>query len=102
VQICSPVDEAQISERKRPIQLPASIVREPQGEATALTPLSELVSGARGVVQGLRGGQRFIGHMAALGFTVDAEVEIIQNLGHGAIIVAVRGTQVALGCGECV
>jgi ferrous iron transport protein B len=100
VQICSPVDEAQISERKRPIQLPASIVREPQGEATALTPLSELVSGARGVVQGLRGGQRFIGHMAALGFTVDAEVEIIQNLGHGAIIVAVRGTQVALGCGE--
>jgi hypothetical protein len=36
--------------------------------------------------------------MAALGFTVDAEVEIIRNL--GAIIVAVHRTQVALGCGD--
>jgi len=65
-----------------------------------LTALSELASGTRGIVRGLHGGQRFISRMAALGFTVDAEVEIIQNLGHGAIIVAVRGTQVALGCGE--
>jgi len=65
-----------------------------------LTALSELVSGTRGIVRGLCGGQKFISRMAALGFTVDAEVEIIRNLGHGAIIVAVRGTQVALGCGE--
>lgn len=38
--------------------------------------------------------------MAALGFMVEAEVEIIQNLSHEAIIVAVRGTQVALGRDE--
>ena len=37
--------------------------------------------------------------MAALGFTLKAEVDIIQNLGH-AIIVGVRGTQIALGRGE--
>ncbi len=38
--------------------------------------------------------------MAALGFTVEAEVEVTQNLGRGAIIVAVRGTEVALGRDE--
>lgn len=70
------------------------------GESSGLPALSDLESGTRGIVQSLLGGQRFVGRMAALGFTVDAEVEIIQNLGHGAIIVAVRGTQVALGLGE--
>ena len=65
-----------------------------------MTTLSELAPGTRGIVQGLRGGQRFNTRMVALGFTVDTEVEVIQNLGHGAIIVAVRGTQVALGRGE--
>lgn len=38
--------------------------------------------------------------MAALGFTTNVEVEIVRNLGHRAIIVAVRGTRVALGRGE--
>jgi len=89
-----------MSKREHPIQVPESVDGKSRGEAASLPALSELASGTRGVVRGLRGGQRFIGRMVALGFTVDAEVEIIQNLGHGAIIVAVRGTQVALGCGE--
>jgi ferrous iron transport protein B len=88
------------SEREQGQQSQASVTQQPEEKGTALTPLSELESGTRGVVRGLRGGQKFISRMAALGFTLDAEVEIIQNLGHGAIIVAVRGTQVALGCGE--
>ena len=65
-------------------------------------PLSELPTGARGVVCQLRGGREFTGRLAALGFTLGAELEVIQNSGGGAIIVAVRNTHVALGRGEAV
>jgi ferrous iron transport protein B len=90
----------QMSELEHPIHFPEPVMQEPPGEAVAWPALSELASATRGIVRGLRGGQEFISRMAALGFTMEAEVEIIQNLGNGAIIVAVRGTQVALGRGE--
>jgi len=38
--------------------------------------------------------------MAALGFTPGAQVRMVQNYRHGAIIVNVRGARVALGRGE--
>jgi len=38
--------------------------------------------------------------MATLGFTIGTEVTILQNYGHGAIIVSVRNTRIALGHGE--
>jgi len=76
------------------------MAKETRREGTAVNALSELPSGTRGIVQGLRGGPRLVSRMAALGFTVGAELEITQNLGRGAIIVAVRGTRVALGYGE--
>lgn len=37
---------------------------------------------------------------AALGFTPGAKVTVVQNYGRGPIIVAVRGTRLALGRGE--
>ena len=45
----------------------------------------------------LQGGSRFLSRLGSMGFTVGTGVEVIQNLGQGAILVAVRGTQVALG-----
>ena len=48
----------------------------------------------------LGGGQRFISRISALGFVADAEVEIVRSLSQRSIIVAVRGTQIALGYGE--
>ena len=65
-----------------------------------LRTLSELPAGTRGIVRALRGGKEFASRMAALGFTLDAEIDIVRNSGRGAIIVAVRGTRVALGRGE--
>ena len=62
--------------------------------------LGDLPVGARGVVRGLRGGKEFVGRVAVLGFTVGAEVAVVQNYGRGPIIVAVRDTRVALGRGE--
>ena len=78
------------------MEIPESFV----GEATTLPVLSDLTPGTHGLVRGLRGAQKFVSRMAALGFTLNAEVEMIQNLGQRAIIVGVRGTQIALGRGE--
>jgi len=51
-------------------------------------------------VQELDGGRGVIGRLAALGFTPDAEVTIVQNFGRGPLIVTVRDTRIALGRGE--
>jgi ferrous iron transport protein A len=67
---------------------------------TALQPLSDLPAGASGVIRQLQGGSQFSARMAALGFSVGAPVTIIQNFGHGPLIVNLRGSRLALGRGE--
>lgn len=62
--------------------------------------LSDLESGARAVVSRLTGGRGFVNRLAALGFTVGAEVQVIQNYKRGPVIVLIRDTRVALGRGE--
>jgi Fe2+ transport system protein FeoA len=62
--------------------------------------LAEVTAGSSILVQQLRGGKDFVGRMTALGFTEGAEVQVIQNYGHGPLIALVRGTRVALGRGE--
>ena len=59
--------------------------------------LSTIRPGERGLVRALRGGRTFRSRAANLGFTMGAEVGVIQNYGRGPMIVAVRGTRVALG-----
>lgn len=63
-------------------------------------PLSSMLPGGVGVVQALHGGHGFVGRLAALGFTLGAKVTMVQNFGHGPIIVLVRDTRIALGRGE--
>jgi ferrous iron transport protein A len=62
-----------------------------------MKPLSDLTVGAAGIVGQLRGGRDFAGRMAGLGFTPGVNVAVIQNYGHGPMIVTVRETRVALG-----
>jgi len=62
--------------------------------------LSTLHPGERGTVAELLGGRGVLGRMAALGFTPGAEVRMLQNFGHGPLIVLLRDTRVALGRGE--
>jgi Fe2+ transport system protein FeoA len=64
------------------------------------TALSSLPTGARGVIHSLLGGHSFGSRIANLGFTVGAPVSVRQNYGHGPMIVALRGTLVALGRAE--
>ncbi len=62
--------------------------------------LSALPPGEVGVVRQLDGGRGFMSRLAAMGFTLGSEVTMMQNFGHGPLIVLVRDTRVALGRGE--
>ena len=64
------------------------------------TPLSALLPGEKGVVEYLVGGRGLVSRLAALGFTPGVEVTMVQNFGHGPLIVLVRQTRIALGRGE--
>ena len=59
--------------------------------------LAALAPGECGTVSKLEGGARFVGRMAALGFTPGATIRIVRNHGHGPLIVLVLDTQIALG-----
>ena len=63
-------------------------------------PLSSILTGQFGTILDLSGGRGLIGRLAALGFTPGASVEMLQNYGHGPLIVEVRDARIALGRGE--
>jgi len=63
-------------------------------------PLSSMLTGQIGTIQDLRGGRGLVGRLASLGFTPGAYVEMLQNFGHGPLIVEIRDVRIALGRGE--
>ena len=63
-------------------------------------PLTELAPDQEGAVAELRGGSGFISRLATLGFTLGAPLRMVQNYGHGPLIVRIRDTRIALGRGE--
>jgi ferrous iron transport protein A len=63
-------------------------------------PLTELPTGTSGVLVGVSAGKGLAGRLTSLGFTPGVEVMMLQNYGHGPLMVSVRGTRVALGRGE--
>lgn len=65
-------------------------------------PLSDLSRGQFGVVRELSGGRGFVGRLASLGFSTGVQVQVLQNVGRGPLLVLVRDTRVALGRGEAV
>jgi ferrous iron transport protein A len=63
-------------------------------------PLSELAPHQEAWVAELHGGKGFVSRLAILGFTPGAVLTMMQNFGHGPLIVRVRDTRIALGRGE--
>lgn len=63
-------------------------------------PLAEIKTGVVVTLQTIMVGRELISRMTSLGLTPGACVEVLQNYGHGPLIVNVRGTHVALGRGE--
>ncbi len=62
--------------------------------------LSQVQTGEVVTVNSLHEGNELNRRLASLGFTPGVDVEIMQNFGHGPMIVSVRGTKVAIGRGE--
>ena len=62
--------------------------------------LSDLAPGEVGTVVDLSGGREIVGRLAVLGLTPGGEVTVVQNYGHGPVIVLARGTRIALGRGQ--
>ena len=62
--------------------------------------LSDLAPGEIGVIHKLAGGWGFTSRLATLGFTPGAKLTMVQNFGHGPLIVNIRSTRIALGRGE--
>lgn len=63
-------------------------------------PLNTLRAGESGTVAEIYGGHHLRSRMLTLGLTPGAGVTVLQNYGHGPLIVRVRDTRVALGRGE--
>lgn len=68
--------------------------------ASNIRPLTDLQSNEAARIHKLRGGLGFRRRLAALGFTPGTEITMLQNRGHGPVIVTIRDTRVALGRGE--
>jgi ferrous iron transport protein A len=62
--------------------------------------LSELKAGEEATLQGFEAGHGLISRLSALGFTPGGRLTMLQNMGHGPLIVKVRDTRIALGRGE--
>jgi Fe2+ transport system protein FeoA len=65
-----------------------------------VTALSNLPTGEHGQVHSLHGGHLFCSRAANLGFTAGTDLKVVQNYGRGPMLVALRGTLVALGRNE--
>jgi ferrous iron transport protein A len=72
----------------------------PLPEPAGVRRLHALKPGETGVITDLLGGHELVSRLAALGFTPGAPVTMVQNYGHGPIIVTIRDTRIALGRGE--
>ncbi len=75
--------------------------RTPNPEQTGdLLPLSDLLSGGKGLVHSLAGGRSHSSRLASMGLTSGAEVVVMQNYGRGPLILSVRGVRLAIGHNE--
>ena len=63
-------------------------------------PLDRLPVGSRAVVRQLGGGREFANRLSAMGLSLGAAITVLQNSGHGPVLVLVRETRIALGRGE--
>jgi ferrous iron transport protein A len=72
----------------------------PSGSESGVMWLSALQAGQTAVIHDFVAGHTLVSRLSVLGFTPDARVTMVQNFGHGPVIVNIRDTRVALGRGE--
>jgi len=62
--------------------------------------LSDLHNGEQAFIKSLGRGLGINSRLTSLGFTPGAPVIVLQNYGHGPLVISVRGSRIALGRGE--
>jgi ferrous iron transport protein A len=62
--------------------------------------LSEITTGKQATLASVQVGRELTSRLTSLGLTPGVRVQVLQNHGHGPLIVNVRGTNIALGRGE--
>ena len=62
--------------------------------------LAELGKGEHATLVALDSAKCIWGRLTCLGFTPGVDIHVLQNYGHGPLVVTVRGTRIALGRGE--
>jgi Fur family ferric uptake transcriptional regulator len=67
------------------------------GARRPVLPLSQASPGERLTVVGFAGGAGMVGRLSSMGLTVGSTMEILGNQGFGPVLVAVRGTRLAVG-----
>jgi Fe2+ transport system protein FeoA len=69
------------------------------GTQGAAEPLGKAPSGTPLRVAGMDGGQAFRMRLAAMGIRIGTELQVVQRQASGPLIVALRGTRIAIGRG---
>ena len=69
-------------------------------ESAIMKPLSAIPAGVSGEIRHFEGGHDFAARAISMGFTLGAEITVIQNYGRGPILVGLQGARIALGRGE--
>jgi Fe2+ transport system protein FeoA len=55
--------------------------------------------GKKAILLSIEGGRQLRSRLAALGLLPGAELEVIQNSGHGPFVIAVKGSRIVIGRG---
>ena len=64
------------------------------------TKLTQIKSGNHATLLNFSAGKGLVNRMNSLGLTPGADIEMVQNIGNGPLIICVRGARIALGRGE--
>jgi len=62
-----------------------------------IMPLTMISEGKKAVLRSIEGGRQLRSRLASLGLLPGAELEVIQNSGHGPFVVAVKGSRIVIG-----
>ncbi len=62
-------------------------------------PLTMISEGKKAILRSIEGGRQLRTRLAALGLLPGAELEVIQNSGHGPFVIAVKGSRIVIGRG---
>ncbi len=66
-------------------------------DAAANRTLAEVKTGEHVIFLSVCADKGVTSRLSSLGFTPGVEIEMVQNYGHGPLMVTIRGTRIALG-----